>query len=67
MYNETVAAGLWCVIIAFIILFLYSWIPVYAFFTARNSNWLTREIKAPARDERKRTSFCNGDTGNLKR
>ena len=46
IYARRVSAldGVWAVVFTFYNTFLLFWIPVYAFFTARNSNWLTREL-----------------------
>ena len=36
--------SVWAPVYTLYNVFLLGWLPVYAFFTARNSNWLTREI-----------------------
>ena len=59
----SVLNSVWAVVYSVYNLFLLSWIPVYAFFTARNSNWLTREITANRKGIEKITGMCTGDTG----
>ena len=44
----SVLNAVWAPVYSFYSLFLLFWIPVYAFFTARNSNWLTREMVVTA-------------------
>lgn len=61
----SVLNAVWGCVYSFYSMLLLSWIPVYAFFTARNSNWMTREITPPAGSAEKISQFC-GDTGNLK-
>ena len=41
----SVLNSVWALVYSFYSVTLLMWIPVYAFFTARNSNWLTRELK----------------------
>ena len=41
----SVLNSVWALVYSFYSMVLLMWIPVYAFFTARNSNWLTRELK----------------------
>ena len=41
----SVLNSVWALVYSFYSMTLLMWIPVYAFFTARNSNWLTRELK----------------------
>ena len=59
----SVLNSVWAVVYSVYNLFLLSWIPVYAFFTARNSNWLTREITANRKGIEKISGMCTGDTG----
>ena len=59
----SVLNSVWAVFYTVYNLFLLSWIPIYAFFTARNSNWLTRELSAPAEAVQKISGRCAGDTG----
>ena len=54
----SVPDAVWAVVFTFYNTFLLGWIPVYAFFTARNSSWLTRELKDSRKQTGKDSSSC---------
>ena len=56
--------AVWAPVYSFYNMLLLWWIPVYAFFTARNSNWLTRELP-PAAAEKKELSGMSGNSERL--
>ena len=59
----SVLDAVWAPVYSFYNMLLLWWIPVYAFFTARNSNWLTREIRQSARCEKKTDVICHSEAG----
>ena len=59
----SVLDAVWAPVYSFYNMLLLWWIPVYAFFTARNSNWLTREIRQSARCEKKTAVICHSEAG----
>ena len=63
IYARRVSAfnAVWAVVYSVYSLFLLFWIPVYAFFTARNSNWLTREVVLPKKKIEIPTNSCSGE------
>ena len=62
----SVPEAVWAVVFTFYNTFLLGWIPVYAFFTARNSSWLTRELQDPRKKNgQKSNSRCKADSCNF--
>jgi hypothetical protein len=50
--------AVWAPVYTIYSLFLLWWIPIYALFTARNSNWLTRELAPLPQKAGKCTNNC---------
>lgn len=54
----SVLNAVWAPFYSFYNMVLLWWIPVYAFFTARNSNWLTRELPRIGTDKKNISGIC---------
>ena len=54
----SVLDAVWAPVYSFYSMALLWWIPVYAFFTARNSNWLTRELPQAAVEKKELSGMC---------